>query len=77
MNVAIPVLVIALMVSLNALYVAAEFATVGSRRSRVQEDAAAGSRSAKRLLAILTDPKRLDAYVAACQIGRASCRERV
>jgi putative hemolysin len=69
MNVAIPLLVITVMVTLNALYVAAEFATVGSRRSRVQEDAAAGSASAKRLLAILTDPKRLDAYVAACQIG--------
>jgi len=68
-NVAVPFLVIALMVALNALYVAAEFATVGSRRSRVQQDAAAGSGSAKRLLAILTDPKRLDAYVAACQIG--------
>jgi putative hemolysin len=69
MNAAVPLLVIALMVALNALYVAAEFATVGSRRSRVQEDAAAGSVSAVRLLAILTDPKRLDAYVAACQIG--------
>jgi putative hemolysin len=69
MNIAIPVLVIALMVALNALYVAAEFATVGSRRSRVQEGAAAGSGSAKRLLAIMSDPKRLDAYVAACQIG--------
>jgi CBS domain containing-hemolysin-like protein len=60
---------IAAMVAFNALYVAAEFATVGSRRSRVQEDAAAGSASAKRLLAILADPKRLDSYVAACQIG--------
>jgi putative hemolysin len=69
MNVAIPLLVIALMVTFNALYVAAEFATVGSRRSRVQDDAAAGSRSAARLLAILADPKKLDAYVAACQIG--------
>jgi putative hemolysin len=69
MNFAIPLLVIALMVALNALYVAAEFATVGSRRSRVQEGAAAGSGSAKRLLAIMSDPKRLDAYVAACQIG--------
>jgi putative hemolysin len=69
MNVAIPLMVIAVMVAFNALYVAAEFATVGSRRSRVQEDAAAGSSSAKRLLVILTDPKRLDAYVAACQIG--------
>src|SRR5690606_96419 len=69
MNVAIPLLTIAVMVAFNALYVAAEFATVGSRRSRVQEDAEAGSGSAARLLAILTDPKRLDAYVAACQIG--------
>ena len=69
MSVAIPLLVIMVMVSFNALYVAAEFATVGSRRSRVQEDAAAGSGSAARLLAILADPKRLDAYVAACQIG--------
>jgi CBS domain containing-hemolysin-like protein len=69
MNVVIPLLVIAVMVTFNALYVAAEFATVGSRRSRVQEDAAAGGRSAVRLLAVLADPKRLDAYVAACQIG--------
>jgi putative hemolysin len=69
MNAALPVLVIAVMVAFNALYVAAEFATVGSRRSRVQEDAAAGSGSAERLLVILTDPKQLDAYVAACQIG--------
>ncbi len=57
------------MVAFNALYVAAEFATVGSRRSRVQDQAAAGSRSAGRLLAIMSDPKQLDAYVAACQIG--------
>lgn len=69
MNAAVPLLVILLMVGLNALYVAAEFATVGSRRSRVQEDAVAGSGSAKRLLVILTDSRRLDAYVAACQIG--------
>jgi CBS domain containing-hemolysin-like protein len=69
MSAVLPLLVILVMVSLNALYVAAEFATVGSRRSRVQEDAAAGSGPAERLLAILSDPKRLDAYVAACQIG--------
>ena len=69
MSGAIPLLAIAVMVAFNALYVAAEFATVGSRRSRVQEAAAAGSGSATRLLEILSDPKRLDAYVAACQIG--------
>lgn len=69
MNLAITLLAIAVMVSFNALYVAAEFATVGSRRSRVQEEAEAGSGSATRLLAILSDPGRLDNYVAACQIG--------
>jgi putative hemolysin len=69
MNAIVPVVVIAVMVAFNALYVAAEFATVGSRRSRVQETAEAGGRSAQRLLGIMRDPKRLDAYVAACQIG--------
>jgi putative hemolysin len=69
MNVVVPVFTIGVMVAFNALYVAAEFATVGSRRSRVQEQAAAGSGSATRLLTIMSDPKRLDAYVAACQIG--------
>lgn len=65
----LPVLVILAMVAVNALYVAAEFATVGSRRSRVQEAAENGNRSAVSLLGILKDPKRLDHYVAACQIG--------
>ncbi|OOV12944.1 hemolysin family protein [Deinococcus sp. LM3] len=69
MSALIPALVILLMVALNALYVAAEFATVGSRRSRVQEAAEGGNRTAVALLNILQDPKKIDTYVAACQIG--------
>lgn len=69
MSVAVPLLLIVVMVAFNALYVAAEFATVGSRRSRVQEAAEGGSRPSSRLLAIMADPTRLDSYVAACQIG--------
>ena len=69
MKVLVPLMVIAVMVAFNALYVAAEFATVGARRSRVQEAAEGGSGPAERLLAILQDPKLLDNYVAACQIG--------
>jgi putative hemolysin len=65
----IPFTVILLMVAANALFVAAEFAAVGSRKSRVQEIAEAGSRSAAALLVILRDPKKLDTYVAGCQIG--------
>lgn len=62
-------LVIAITVALNAFYVAAEFATVGARRSRVQEVAESGNKTAAKLLIILRDPKKLDYYVAACQIG--------
>lgn len=69
MSYILPVGVILLMVAANALYVAAEFATVGARKSRVQEQAEAGDRSAGRLLTILRDPAKLDNYVAGCQIG--------
>ncbi|GAA5436708.1 hemolysin family protein [Deinococcus aquaticus] len=69
MNAALPLLVILVMVAVNALYVAAEFAAVGARRSRVQESAESGNRAAVTLLGILRDPQRLDTYVAACQIG--------
>jgi CBS domain containing-hemolysin-like protein len=69
MDIVIVLSLILVMVGFNALYVGAEFATVGSRRSRVQETAEKGSGSASGLLAILRDPKRLDNYVAACQIG--------
>ncbi len=69
MNVVFVLLLIFVMVGFNALYVAAECATGGSRRSRVQETAETGRGSAAGLLEILRDPKRLDNYVAACQIA--------
>jgi putative hemolysin len=69
MNPVFALLLVLVMVGFNALYVAAEFATVGSRRSRVQENAESGSGGAGELLEILQDAKRLDNYVAACQIG--------
>ncbi len=69
MDILLTTSIILVMVALNALYVAAEFATVGSRRSRVQEAAAGGNGAATRLLGILQDPAKLDNYVAACQIG--------
>lgn len=57
------------MVAINALYVAAEFATVGTRRTRIRELAAEGDRQAQRLLPIVEEPQLLDRYIAACQIG--------
>lgn len=69
MNLLLIVLVIIVLISLNALYVAAEFATISARRTRVQSLAEAGNRTAQRLLPFLEDNVKLDRYIAACQVG--------
>ena len=61
--------VVGLLIGLNALYVAAEFAAVSARRTRVQHLAEDGSRLARQLLPYLNDRSKLDRYIAACQIG--------
>ncbi len=63
------VAVVAIMIFFNALYVAAEFATVSSRRTRISQLAGQGNRMAQLLLPIMQDSKKLDTYVATCQIG--------
>jgi CBS domain containing-hemolysin-like protein len=62
-------LIIILLIAINALYVAAEFAAVSVRHSQVRELADEGSSLAMRLLPWLEDSRRLDHYIAACQIG--------
>ncbi len=61
--------VISVMIFFNALYVAAEFATVSSRRSRINQLAGQGNNLALRLAPIINDSHKLDNYVATCQIG--------
>ena len=65
----ITVAAITVMLALNALYVAAEFATVGSRKSRIQSMGQDGNRAAARLFEIVRDPVSIDNYVATCQVG--------
>ena len=62
---------LALMLFINALYVAAEFSTVKARqhRTHIAQLADANDRLAKQLIPILTDQRKLDDYVAACQLG--------
>ena len=57
------------LIAANALYVAAEFAAVGTRRSRIRQLAQEGNVLAGRLLPVLEDTRKLDRYIAACQIG--------
>lgn len=61
--------VIALLIFINAIYVAAEFSTVSSRRSRLSRLAEEGSQAADGLLSIVGNSHKLDDYVASCQIG--------
>ncbi len=69
LNAIVTAAVIGLMIFLTALFVAAEFATVYARRTKVSQLAAQDDELARALLPILEDPKRLDRYVAASQVG--------
>jgi len=64
-----PILAIILLVLINGVFVAAEFALVGSRRSRIQKLAEGGNRSAKWLLRIFDRPAGKDGYIAVAQLG--------
>src|SRR5918993_2730201 len=61
--------IIVLLILLTGLYVAAEFAVVSARRSRLRRLAEDGNALAARILPVLEDPAKLDRYIAASQIG--------
>jgi len=65
-SVVIKLLLVVLLVLANGFFVAAEFALVGVRTSRIETMVAAGNRAAKRLMGLL---KNLNAYLSACQLG--------
>jgi putative hemolysin len=61
--------VILFLILLTALYVAAEFAAVGARRSRLRRLAEDGNALAARILPVVEDARELDRYIAVSQIG--------
>ena len=64
-----PIVVVAALILINAVYVGAEFAAVSVRRSRIRQLADDGNPFAVWLLPLIESPARLDRYIAACQIG--------
>ena len=65
-SVLLRLLSVILLVAANGFFVAAEFALVGVRTSRIETLVAQGSRSAQRLMGLL---QNLNAYLSACQLG--------
>ena len=65
----VAILVAAALILVNAIYVAAEFAAVSVRQSRLRQLADDGNLLARWLLPRLDTPAALDRYIAACQIG--------
>jgi magnesium and cobalt exporter, CNNM family len=66
MTLALLLLAVAALILLNAYFVAAEYALVTARRTRLQELADDGSRRARLVLTITSDPPR---FIAAMQLG--------
>src|SRR5918994_5022942 len=65
----VPLAIIFILVVLNGLFVAAEFAIVGAPRSSIEHQASQGSALAQRVRHVLESPKRQDRYIATTQIG--------
>lgn len=63
------VLTLFILILINAFYVAAEFAAIGVQKSKIEALADNGNALARHLLPNLTDPIKLDRFIAACQIG--------
>jgi CBS domain containing-hemolysin-like protein len=65
-SITLKLLAVLLLVAANGFFVAAEFAFVSVRSSRIETLVASGSKSAKRLMQLL---QNLNAYLSACQLG--------
>lgn len=65
----IPIIAVIILVIVNGVFVAAEFALVGSRRSRIQNLADSGNRAAKWLIRIFDREAGKDSYIAVAQLG--------
>ncbi len=65
----VPTLVILVLVLLNGLFVAAEFAIIGVRPTQIEQLANEGHPVAKDILSILDSPEEQNKYIATAQLG--------
>ena len=65
----VPSLIIIVLIILNGLFVAAEFAIISVRPTQMEALATEGHRTAKNVLAILRSPEKQNVYIATAQLG--------
>lgn len=65
----VPLIIILLLILLNGLYVAAEFAIIGVRPTQMEQMVNDGDKKAKHVFDILESRPRQDQYIATAQLG--------
>jgi CBS domain containing-hemolysin-like protein len=63
------IVIVVVLVLLNGLFVAAEFAIVGTPRVAIDKRVANGEMLARRVQSVLEDPRRQDRFIATAQLG--------
>lgn len=69
MDILVPILIIAVLIFLNGVFVATEFSIVVAPQTRLTQLAERGNRSARQVLNVMLDPVLKNRYIATAQVG--------